>query len=134
MFPQAQYEYRIRQLLIPAPQNWRLSISTQQVLILQQHAQQPEQVALIQTVKTFLYFPIHLHLYTNLVIETPYAVSQMTIVIHDSKGRLMHQLKTSKGSGKTTIEIPYLKFGKGKYYITIYNDKKVISTEEWIKL
>jgi len=71
---------------------------------------------------------------TNLVIETPYAVSQMTIVIHDSKGRLMHQLKTSKGSGKTTIEIPYLKFGKGKYYITVYNDKKVISTEEWIKL
>lgn len=71
---------------------------------------------------------------TNLVIETPYAVPQMVIAIHDSKGRLVHQLKTSKGSGKATIEIPYLKFGKGKYYITVYNDKKVLSTEEWIKL
>ena len=71
---------------------------------------------------------------TNLVIETPYAIPQLTIVIHDSKGRIMHQVKTSKGSGKTTIEIPYLKFGKGKYYITVYKDKKVLSTEEWIKL
>jgi serine protease AprX len=69
-----------------------------------------------------------------LVVETPYAVPQMTILIHDSKGRLVHQLKTSKGSGKATIEIPYLKFGKGKYYITVYNDKKVLSTEEWINL
>jgi serine protease AprX len=70
----------------------------------------------------------------NVVIETPYSIQKMTIVFHDSKGRLVHQLKSSKVIGKTTIEIPYLKFGIGKYYITVYNDKKVLSTEEWIKL
>lgn len=71
---------------------------------------------------------------TFLIVETPYAIQQMTIVIHDAKGRLVHQLKTSKGSGQVSIEIPYDRFGKGKYYITVYNDKKILSTEEWIKL
>jgi hypothetical protein len=70
----------------------------------------------------------------GLVIETAYAVQQMTIAIHDAKGRLVHQVKTSKGSGKTTVDLPYNKLARGKYYITVYNNKKIISTAEWIKL
>ena len=71
---------------------------------------------------------------TNLVIETPYAIQQMTIAIHDSKGRLMYRKLTSKTIGKTFIELPYQKFSPGKYYITVYNNKKIILTGEWIKL
>ncbi len=71
---------------------------------------------------------------TNLVIETPYAIQQMTISIHDAEGRLMHTIKSSKPIGKKIIELPYLRLTMGKYYITVYNGKKMISTAEWIKL
>lgn len=36
----------------------------------------------------------------TLVIETPYAVTNMPIAVYDAKGRLMMQLKESKGTGK----------------------------------
>ena len=71
---------------------------------------------------------------TNLVIETPYAIQQMTISIHDAGGRLMHTIKSSKPIGKKIIELRYLRLTMGKYYITVYNGKKMISTAEWIKL
>jgi hypothetical protein len=70
----------------------------------------------------------------QLAVETSYAVSQMIIRIHDEKGRLVHQLKTQKAGGKAYIELPYLKPGKGKYYISVLNGNKLISTAEWIKL
>ncbi len=71
---------------------------------------------------------------TNLVIETPYAIQQLTISIHDTKGRLMHSIKSSKPTGKKIIELPYQRLTMGKYYITVYNGEKIISTTEWIKL
>ena len=71
---------------------------------------------------------------TNLSIETAYAVQQLTIVIHDEKGSLIYKKAASKGPGKTVFELPYQKFGKGKYLVTAYNGNKKISTTEWIKL
>ena len=71
---------------------------------------------------------------TNLVIETPYAIQQMTIAIHGSKGRWVHQLKSSKLIGKTIIELPYQKLSQGKYYVSVYSGKKLVWTAEWLKL
>ena len=71
---------------------------------------------------------------TKLSIETIYAVQQVTIVIHDAKGSLVYKVKTSKGPGKTLIDLPYQKFGPGKYFVSVYNGNKKIATTDWVKL
>ncbi len=71
---------------------------------------------------------------TTLVIETPYAVTNMPVLVYDSKGRLVIQLKQSKGTGRTTIDLPVAKLAKGKYYIKVLNGAKKIGTAELIKL
>lgn len=70
----------------------------------------------------------------TIVVETPYAVTNMLINIFDSKGRLMTQLKDSKVVGKKIIDIPVGKFAKGTYYIRVFNDQKVIGTAEALLL
>jgi len=71
---------------------------------------------------------------TRLSIQTTYAVQQMTIMIHDAKGSLVYKKQTSKGPGKTLLELPYQKFAPGKYFISVYNGTKKITTAEWVKL
>lgn len=69
-----------------------------------------------------------------LVIETTYAVTNMPIAVYDTKGRLVMQLKKSKGTGRTTIDLPVDKLSKGKYYIKVMSGQKMIGTTELIKL
>jgi hypothetical protein len=71
---------------------------------------------------------------TTLSIETSYAIQQMMIIVHDAKGSVVHRIRSSKGSGKTTVDIPYQKFAHGRYFITVYNNQKKITTIEWLKL
>jgi hypothetical protein len=70
----------------------------------------------------------------TLVVETAYAVTHMPVVIYDAKGRLVMQLKDSKGTGRKTIELSIGKLSKGKYYINVLNGQKIIGTAELIKL
>ncbi len=70
----------------------------------------------------------------NLVIETPYAVTNMPISVYDTKGRLFIQLSNSKGTGKKTIPFDITRLAKGKYYIKVLNGSKTIGTAELIKL
>lgn len=70
----------------------------------------------------------------NLIVETPYAVSNMPIAVYDAKGRLLMQLSNSKGSGKKTIELNIDRLAKGKYYIKVLNGTKTIGTAELIRL
>jgi hypothetical protein len=70
----------------------------------------------------------------NVVIETPYAVSNMPISVYDSKGRLMIRLSNSKGTGKKTIPVDITRLAAGKYYFKVLNDSKTIGTAELIKL
>lgn len=69
-----------------------------------------------------------------LVVETPYAVSNMPVVLFDSKGRMIQQLSESKNSGKKLISIPAERLAKGKYYIRVMNGNKAIGTAEFLKL
>ncbi|MDZ4793735.1 MAG: S8 family serine peptidase [Bacteroidota bacterium] len=69
-----------------------------------------------------------------LVVETAYAVTNMPILIYDSKGSLLMQLKDSKGSGTKTIELAIDRLSKGKYYIKVLNGQKTIGTAELLKL
>ncbi len=70
----------------------------------------------------------------TLIVETPYAVNNMPLAVYDSKGNLVMQLSSSKGTGKKTIEIPVGKLSSGKYYIRVLNGDKTIGTAELLKL
>ena len=70
----------------------------------------------------------------TLVIETPYAVTNMPIAIYDSKGRLVMQLTNTKGTGKKTIDLNIDRLAKGKYYIKVLNGQKTIGTTELLRL
>ncbi len=70
----------------------------------------------------------------SLVIETGYAVTEMPIAVYDGKGRLVMQLKNSKGTGRKTIELNISKLAKGKYYIKVMNGQKTIGTAELLRL
>jgi hypothetical protein len=69
-----------------------------------------------------------------LVIQTTIAVSNMPISIYDMKGRLVLQVRKSKGAGKTTVSLPTNKLAKGKYIITVFNNQKVIGSADLLKL
>jgi hypothetical protein len=69
-----------------------------------------------------------------LVIETPYPVSNMPVLVYDSKGALIIQLKEFKSTGKKSIELPAGKLAKGQYYIRVMNGNKIIGTTEFLKL
>jgi hypothetical protein len=70
----------------------------------------------------------------TLVIETPYAVSNMPVAIYDAKGRLVIQLKDSKLTGRKTIDLNINKLAKGKYYINVLNSQKIIGSASLLKL
>ncbi|HMU47947.1 MAG TPA: S8 family serine peptidase [Chitinophagaceae bacterium] len=69
-----------------------------------------------------------------LVVETPYAVNNMPVLIYDGKGRLMSQQSFSKTSGKKTFELNINKLAKGKYYIKVLNGNATVGTAELIRL
>jgi hypothetical protein len=70
----------------------------------------------------------------TLIIETPYAITDMPVGVYDGKGRLMMQLKYSKASGKKTIDLNIERLGKGKYYIKVFNGQKTVGTAELLRL
>ncbi|HEX4878113.1 MAG TPA: S8 family serine peptidase [Chitinophagaceae bacterium] len=70
----------------------------------------------------------------SLIIETPYPVNNMPVLVYDSKGSLIMQLKESKTTGKKIIEIPSGKLAKGNYYIRVMNGEKLIGNAELLKL
>jgi serine protease AprX len=70
----------------------------------------------------------------TLVVETPYAVSDMPVGVYDAKGRLVMQLRDSKATGRKTMELNISRLSKGKYYIKVLNGLKTIGTAELLKL
>ena len=70
----------------------------------------------------------------TLVIETPYAVTNIPIAVYDAKGKLMMQLKESKGTGKKTIDLNISRLAKGNYYIKVLNGQKTIGTAGLLRL
>lgn len=70
----------------------------------------------------------------TLIVETNYAVSNMPVLIYDSKGALVMQLKEAKGTGKKTIDLPAGKLLKGNYFIRVMNGSKIVGTAELLRL
>lgn len=70
----------------------------------------------------------------SVAIETPYAVTNMYIVVYDAKGAQVLQVKESKTSGKKIVTLPVERLSKGKYYIKVLNEQQVIGTAEMLRL
>lgn len=69
-----------------------------------------------------------------LVVETPQAIPNMPIALFDAGGRMIMQLKSSKGSGKKTIELNTAGLPRGKYYVKVQEGSKLLGTAELIRL
>lgn len=68
-------------------------------------------------------------------VTTPTASSNIVIRIFSSNGQLLSTLNKPKLAGTVFFEnLSLLKFSKGIYYVTVYDDNKLIGTQELIKL
>jgi len=71
----------------------------------------------------------------TLIVQTSTAIPNMAIAMYDMKGRLMMKMKTSKGPGKVTIDLPVTSvLASGKYIVHIYDNQKLIGTTDLLKL
>jgi hypothetical protein len=70
----------------------------------------------------------------TLIVESPFAITFMPVLIFDEKGSLVKRQMESKGSGRKTIVIPVEKLPAGKYYIRVLNGNQSLGTAEMIRL
>jgi serine protease AprX len=77
--------------------------------------------------------PAHDHFTVR--VTTPDASSNIVIRIFNSTGQLMGSLNKSKPAGTAFFDnISLARFAKDKYYVNVYDNNKLIATEELIKL
>ncbi|MGZ5190722.1 MAG: S8 family serine peptidase, partial [Flavisolibacter sp.] len=67
-------------------------------------------------------------------IMTTNPIQKLLIRIVNIEGQEVSVIQKSKTSGTSNFEIPVSRFAKGKYYVMVYNDGKLIQTKELIKL
>ncbi|MGZ3881607.1 MAG: T9SS type A sorting domain-containing protein, partial [Flavisolibacter sp.] len=68
-------------------------------------------------------------------VTTPNASSNLVIRIFNSTGQLMASLNKSKAAGTAFFnDISLVRLSKGKYYVNVYNENKLLATKELIKL
>lgn len=68
-----------------------------------------------------------------LVVETAYAIPELSIRIYDAKGSLIYTTQSNKGTGKKTIELSLAGLSAGTYFISVYNGKKWLAAPALIK-
>jgi hypothetical protein len=86
------------------------------------------------TTEEFLVLPNPAADKVNLRITTAYAIPQLTLVIVDSKGTVVARQQTAKRSGTATFSFPVNQLASGNYYLSIYNQQKLLATKEFMKL
>jgi hypothetical protein len=67
-------------------------------------------------------------------VETDYSVNNLIIHILDMKGALVSEFFESKTVGRADFDLPIQKLPKGKYVVVVYNDTRLISSKELIRL
>jgi len=71
----------------------------------------------------------------NVRVTTPTASSDIVIRVFNSNGQLMSSLHKSKMAGTAFFDnISLTRFAKGKYYVSMYDNNKLLATKELIKL
>lgn len=67
-------------------------------------------------------------------IITAAAIPKLVIRIFNNKGQELERIEKTKGPGPASFDVSLARFVSGKYYISVYNDNKLITTKELIKL
>ncbi|MCX6318762.1 MAG: S8 family serine peptidase [Bacteroidetes bacterium] len=70
----------------------------------------------------------------QLLVETPYAVTNLGIAVFDTKGRLVMQIRESKTAGSKTINLAVDRLEKGEYFVKVTNGNQLIGTAKMMKL
>ena len=69
-----------------------------------------------------------------LKITTTYPIQNLVIQVSNNKGQVVSVIRNSKSTGTATFELPSAYLANGKYYVSIYNNDKLLETKELIKL
>jgi len=67
-------------------------------------------------------------------ISTTYPVQNLLIRVFNTKGQVVTSERKTKGTGTTSFDFSTYQWASGKYYVSFYNNEKIISTKELIKL
>lgn len=67
-------------------------------------------------------------------ITTSYPIQNLVIRISNNKGQVITTDRKTKGTGTVTFDLPSYQMASGKYYVSVYNNEKIIATKELIKL
>ena len=70
----------------------------------------------------------------TLRIETDYSVKNLVIRITDIKGSVVAQFNKSKIIGTANFQLPIANLSRGKYVVSVYNDKKLIENKALLKM
>jgi hypothetical protein len=68
----------------------------------------------------------------KVITQTP--SQNITIAVFNSLGQKVIDVKKSKAAGIAFFDVPVFGLSKGKYYVSAYDDKKLIETKELIRL
>lgn len=67
-------------------------------------------------------------------VTTSYPIKNLVISISNNKGQVISVIRNSKIAGTVTFELPSAYLASGKYYVSIYDDEKLLTTKPLIKL
>ena len=67
-------------------------------------------------------------------ITTLYPVQNLVVQTVNAKGQVVSLVRKTKASGTAMFNIPSYQLAAGKYFVSIYNNEKLIATRELIKL
>lgn len=70
----------------------------------------------------------------TLQMKTPAPVAQLTINIVNAKGQLVASIRKTKPGGPASFDIPIHHLPGGKYFVSVYDNQKLLATRELIKL
>lgn len=67
-------------------------------------------------------------------INTTYPIQNLVIRVANTKGQIVTTERKTKGTGTTSFDFSTYQWASGKYYVSFYNNEKIIATKELIKL
>jgi hypothetical protein len=67
-------------------------------------------------------------------LTTTAAIPNLVIRIIDGKGQLLSSVRKSKQSGASSFELSLFSLPKGKYYVSVFDNEKLLGTREILKL
>jgi hypothetical protein len=70
----------------------------------------------------------------TLKITTARPVENLLIRVVNEQGQEMRRMKKSKTSGTASFSLPMQSFARGKYYVMVYDNNKLLSTKELVRL